>query len=121
MDNLIATCKLDFELTKKLCYLAKIDRPKLTMCTGMKHDYLGVDLEFCEDGNLRVSMAKYLEKLIEEFPELIVGRATTPAGDRLFDMRDAKEARQLEEERLIALHHNTAQLLFMATRARQDI
>jgi hypothetical protein len=78
------------------------------MHTGRKHDYLGVDLEFCEDGNLQVSMVKYLENVIKEFPELIVGRAAMPTGDRLFDIQYAKEARQLEEERVIAFHDTTA-------------
>ncbi len=48
VDNLMATCKLYFELTKMLCYLARIYGPTLTMRTGRKHDYLGVDLEFCK-------------------------------------------------------------------------
>jgi hypothetical protein len=62
-------------------------------------------------------MVKYLESVIKEFLELIVGRAAMPVGDRLFDIQDVKEARQVEEERAIAFHHTTAQLLFMATRA----
>jgi hypothetical protein len=41
--------------------------------------------------------------------------------DRLFDIRDKKEARPLEEERAVAFHHTTAQLLFMAERACSDI
>jgi hypothetical protein len=85
VDNLMATCKLDFELTKMSCYLAMIYGPKLTMHTGRKHDYLGVGLEFCKDGNLQVSMVKYLENEIKEFPELILGRAASPMGDRLLD------------------------------------
>jgi hypothetical protein len=39
------------------------------MHTGQRHDYLGIDLEFREDGNLDVSMIKYLKGIIEEFPE----------------------------------------------------
>jgi hypothetical protein len=46
VDNLMGLCKIDFELTKLACYLAKIYRPKLTMHNGRKHDYLGVDMEF---------------------------------------------------------------------------
>jgi hypothetical protein len=52
VDNLMALCKINFKLTKMSCYLAKIYGPKLTMRTGRKHDYLGVDLEFCKDRNL---------------------------------------------------------------------
>ena len=46
VDDLMTTCKINFELTKLSCYLARIYGPKLTMHTGRKHDYLGIDLEF---------------------------------------------------------------------------
>ncbi len=55
------------------------------------------------------------------FPELIVGKAAMLAGDRLFEIQDEKDTRSLEEERAIAFHHTTAQLLFMVTLAHQDI
>ena len=82
---------------------------------GNKHDYLGVDLEFKQDKRLDVSMVNYLKSVIEAFPEQIVGRAATPVGERLFDIKDEKEVKPLEEECAIAFHHTTAQLLFMAT------
>jgi len=91
------------------------------MHIGNKHNYLGVDLEFEQDGGLNVSMVNNLKNVIEAFPKQIVGRAATPAGERLFDIRDKKEARPLEEEHAIAFHHTTAQLLFMAAQARRDI
>jgi hypothetical protein len=59
--------------------------------------------------------------VIGEFPELIKGRAATPAHDKLFVIRDDKDARKLNEEQALAFRHTVAQLLFMATRARQDI
>ena len=65
------------------------------MHVGNKHNYLGVDLEFEQDGRLNVSIVNYLNNVIEAFPEQIVGRATTPAGERLFDIRGEKEARPL--------------------------
>ena len=46
VDDLMTSCKIDYELTKLSCYLARIYGPKLTMHTGRKHDYLGIDLEF---------------------------------------------------------------------------
>jgi hypothetical protein len=84
MDNLMGLCKIDFELTKLSYYLAKIYGPKLTMHTGRMRNYLGVDMEFCEDGSLEVSTVKYLKNVIEGFPEIITGKSPTPAGDRLF-------------------------------------
>jgi hypothetical protein len=88
VDNLMALCVEDFELTKFSCYLAKIYKPKLSMHTGRKHDYLGVDMEFNKDSTLVVSMFKYLDNVIRDFPEVISGQATTPAADYLFNIRD---------------------------------
>ncbi len=117
VGNLIRSCKIDFELTKLSCYLAKIYGPKLTMHTKRKHDYLGVDLEFCEDGSLEMSMVKF-KNVIEGFPDMIAGKLPTPAGDRLFNTQDKKDAKPLDEERAMALNYTTAQLIFMATRAQ---
>jgi hypothetical protein len=61
------------------------------MHTGRKHDYLGVDMEFTPDGTLEVSMFKYLQGVLADFPEVIQGRAATPAASYLFDVRDEKE------------------------------
>jgi hypothetical protein len=125
VDDSMSSCENDFELTKFSCYLGKIYGPKLSMHTGRKHDYLGVDMEFKEDGTLDVSMVACLKNVISDFPELITGKAATPAADHLFTItytiRDKKETRPLEEEKALAFHHMVAQLLFMSMRARQDI
>ncbi len=121
IDDLMGSCKNDFKLTKFSCYLAKIYGPKLSMHMGRKHDYLGVDREFNDDGTLEASMITYLKNVISEFPEVITGKLATPAADHLFTIRDEKEAKPLDEERVLAFHHTVAQLLFMATRMRRDI
>ena len=71
VDDLMASCEDDFELTKFSCYMGRIYGPTLSMHLGKKHDYLGVDMEFCDDGALEVSMVKYLINVIDKFPELI--------------------------------------------------
>ena len=43
--------------------------------------------------SLEVSMFKYLDSIIDELPELITGKAATPAADHLFSVRDADEAK----------------------------
>ena len=43
VDDLMMSCKDNFELTKFSCYLANIYGPKLAMHLGNKHDYLGMD------------------------------------------------------------------------------
>ena len=118
VDDLMASCEDDFELTKFSCHMGRIYGPSLSMHLGRKHDYLGVDMEFCNGGALEVSMFKYLMNVISEFLELIKGRVATPAHDKLFVIRDNKDARKLNEEQALAFHHMVAQLLFMAMRAR---
>ena len=58
VDDLMMSCKDNFELTKFSCYLANIYGPKLAMHLGNKHDYLGTDFEFMNNGSLEVSMFK---------------------------------------------------------------
>ncbi len=116
----MGSCENDFELTKFSCYLARLYGPKLSMHTGRKHDYLGVDMEFNDDGTLEALMITYLKNVICEFLEMITGKLATPAAEHLFTIREDKDARPLNEEQL-AFHHTVAQLLFMATRVRQDI
>ena len=115
------SCEDKCEPAKFLYYLANIYEPKLAMHLGNKHDYLGMDFELMNNGSLEVSMLKYLDSIIDEFPELITGKAATMAADHLFSVRDADEAKHLPEEKAIALHHTTAQLLFLSSRARRDI
>jgi hypothetical protein len=119
VDDLMASCVQDFELTNLSCYLTNIYGPKLMMHMRRKQDYLGVDLRLQEDRNLGVLMVKYLKGVIEGLPEQIVGKLATPAGERVFDAQDEKDARALDEERVVIFYHTTTtQLLFMATRAR---
>jgi hypothetical protein len=64
----MGSCEDDFKLMKFSCYLEKSYGLKLSMHTGRKHDYLGVDMEFNEDGTLNASMITYLKNMISEFP-----------------------------------------------------
>ena len=73
------SCKDNFEITKFSCYLANIYGPKLSMHLGNKHDCLVMDFKFMYKGSLEVSMFQYLDIIIDEFPELITGKAATPA------------------------------------------
>jgi hypothetical protein len=120
VDEFMASC-YDFKLTKFLCYLVKICGTKLSMHTGQKHEYWGMDMEFNKDGTLEVLMITYLKNVIEQFPEEIPGRVSSPAAEHLFAIRDKSKVRVLEEERASAFHHMVAKLLFMCMRAQRGI
>ena len=52
VDDSMIYCEEKFELSKFSCYLANIYGPKLAMHLGNKHDYLGMDFEFMDNGSL---------------------------------------------------------------------
>ena len=89
VDDLMVTCEDNFAITKFACYLGMIYGPKLAMHTGKKHDYLGVDFEFGNDGKLKVSMFESVDSIIRDFPEDISSKSVTPAAKHLFKIRDA--------------------------------
>ena len=97
VDNLMSSCEDDFELTKFSCYMGRIYGPGLSMHSSKKHDYLGVDMEFCDNGALEVSMFNYPKNVIHE----IKGRAKTPAYDKLFVIREDEDTRKLNEEQAL--------------------
>ena len=115
VDNLMMSCEDNFGLTKFLCCLANIYGPKLSMHFGNKHDYLGMDFKFMNNGSLEVSMFKYLDSIIDEFPELITVKAAISAADHLFSVRYSDKAKYLPEQKAIAFHHTTNQLLFLSS------
>ena len=71
---------------------------------------------------MKVSMIPCIEEILNNFPEE-VGTSTvaTPVGEYLFQVRDAKDAKFITEDQAIQFHDYVAKLLFVSTRARQDI
>ena len=74
-----------------------------------------------EPGTMIVSMIKYLYKVIEEFPEVIKGTISSPAGDHLFNVREDADRKLLPEKQARQLHRTVAQLLFLCKQARPNI
>ena len=80
-----------------------------------------MDLDFSTKGVLKIGMIKYLNKIFEEFPEVIKVAAATPAAEHLFNVREDNEDILLSEEQALAFHRTVAQLLFLCARDRPDI
>ena len=74
--------------TEFLFKLAKIYGPGITLSRGKVHDYLGVDLDYSSRGKVKISMIKYLDKIIVSFPENITSTSESPASDHLFQNRE---------------------------------
>jgi len=108
--------------TQLILALAKIYGPGVTVSRGKVHDYLGMDLDYTGDKNVKISMIKYLKKIFAAFPEEITTTAETPASEHLLKTADGSDtSKNLSEELAQAFHHTVAQLLFLCMRARPDI
>jgi hypothetical protein len=88
---------------------------------GKHHEYLGMDFDYSEKGKVKVRMIPYLQSILDDFPEEIVGTKSTPAADYLFKVRDESETKKLPEEQAASFHRTTAKLVFVQARARRDI
>ncbi len=93
---------------KFLCALKDIYGDNLTESTGKIHDYLGMTFNFSLRDEVKINMMQYISEVIEAFPEEIVGKAVTPAGDHLFEVRE--DGQKLNEEQADAFHHTVYQL-----------
>jgi hypothetical protein len=60
---------------------------------GNKHDYLGMEFDFSKKCNFKISMTKYVEGMLEDFPEKIKSTDTvfTTASDGLFNKDQGKK------------------------------
>ena len=80
-----------------------------------------MDSDCLEKSKVKISIVKFLQKFISDFPKEIKGQAPTPATDQLFDVRDEKERKLLDKDHAIAFHYTVAHLLFASLRYRRGL
>ena len=103
-----------FQITKFASYLGSICGEGLMVHCGKVHDYLGMDLNFANEGVAQISMITYTTKVLTDFPKAITMSCATPAAaDHLFTIRDEAPAKFLHEAQAHTFHHTVAQLLFL--------
>lgn len=91
----------------------------LTVTRGDIHDYLGMTIDYSTDGKVAIRMEDYIEDMLGEVPEDMIGHASTPAAAHLFKVDENDEA--LDEAGSDIFHSITAKLLFLCKRGRPDI
>ena len=94
---------------------------KITVNIIKVHDYLGMYLDYSYTVVIKVSMIKYLQKVLEESPKYLIGISSTSTVDHMFRVMGKEEAKFLEEDRSEIFHHSVAQFLFMSTTSRRYI
>ena len=99
VDDLKIFHRVEVIVSEFVMALEKEYGPKTTVSRGKVHNYLGMDLDFgtCP-GTMISSMIKYLQKVIDEFPEILRGTKACPAGDNLFKVREDEDRELLSKE-----------------------
>ena len=94
--------------------MANIYGANTTISRGRVHDYLGTELYFrTSPCTLIISMINYLQKIIDDFPEVLRGTKDFPAGDNLFKILDDENREILPEEMSRQFNRTTTRLLFL--------
>ena len=96
VDELKVFHKDLFEVTKFYQYLSTIYGNKLKLHRVKIHDWLVMDLDYSDTGVVNISMIKYLQKVLDGFPEDFRGTFATLEEDRLFQLIGEDEAEFLE-------------------------
>jgi hypothetical protein len=91
----------------------------LTFNLGKKHDYLGMTIDYSEDGHVHIDMTKYIESILNEVPPEMWGKATTAAAPYLFETN--QHCPKLTEDEAQFFHYLIAKLSFLCKRGRSDI
>jgi hypothetical protein len=93
---------------------------RVTATRGQVHDYIGMELDYQKQGELKINMTKYVENMLSNFPVKLGKKdvAKTPAGDNLFNLGTGAK---LDTKRLEIFHTFVAKGLFLCKRARPNI
>jgi hypothetical protein len=87
---------------------------------GKIHSYLGMVLDFSEQGVLQVQMKDYITTLLNEFPyEIGDNKKKYPWNQELFKVHETEKLIPKNEKEIF--HKFVAKRLFLAKRARPDI
>jgi hypothetical protein len=91
----------------------------LTKSRRHVHEYLGMKFDFQCNGAVTVDMSDYVKTIIADMPADMVGKASTPAANHLFEVRE--NGVKLGQEKSDAFHKIVMQLQYLSQRGRPDI
>ena len=92
---------------------------EISVSEGKRHDYLGMFLDYNEDGVVQVDMRAYLSTILDDLPKEFKGKARSPAAKHLYHTDE--NTRKLDPEKADRYHSITMQLAYLAQRGRPDI
>ena len=90
----------------------------LTVQRGPIHKYLGMTIDYSEDGKVKFIMDDYVKGILDEAPSDMDGTATSPAANHLFSVNEKSD--KIDTKKADLYHRLTAKLLYLSKRARPD-
>ena len=94
---------------------------KMTVTRGRRHTFVGMDIEFKDDGTVYLTMNEYIKECVDTYRDQIKHVVATPAKGTLFDEDVGIASNLIPDEQADKFHHTMAKLLFAAKRVRLDI
>ena len=123
VDDLKASHEEKSVLDKFVKYLRGIyDNPeigKIKVNEGPRYDFVGMTLDYSQQGRLIVDMQDYVSNMLQAFNYELVKTAKSPAAEHLFKVNNKCEKLNLKMKE--DFHTNVAKGLFLCKRARPDI
>ena len=113
VDDLKVSHIRSFEITKFSGYLSSI-YGGIMLHRGEGICLFGNVPQIIQTRNSEDIYDKYLDSVLQEFPENLGTTAATPKTDHLFTVRDEGKKRYLLEDYSQIFHHTVSQLLFMS-------
>ena len=92
----------------------------LSVSRGEIHDYLGMNLDFCVEGEVRIDMEHYIDMMLHDAPEDIKGVSNMPAAVHLFKT-NLEDPKLLDEKENKIFLYLVMQGLYLSQRGRPDI
>jgi hypothetical protein len=118
VDDLKISCAHEWVVDKVINDLKKVYQT-LTVKDGNRFDYLGMELDYSEFGEVKVSMESSERDAINDYKDLIGDKTSiTPASNELYNKKKSSKLSIEDSERF---HSVVAKLLYIAKRARPDI
>ena len=91
----------------------------LTIHQGKLHKYMVMNLDYRNQGKVKIDMTYYLKKILDYLSNKYQGRSITPAENHLFEFNKTK--RKFTEKDAFAFRFIMAKLCFLCKRAGPEI
>ena len=94
----------------------------MKLCRGKVHDYLGMNLDYTNKGEVKITMIPYIKEMIKDFREYDLipdKKANTLAAEFLFKIDD--KSRLINNPRTKIFHTFVSKALYATKRLRPNI